>query len=223
MLLPEGIHIGNFRAACRIWTIGASLVRELKTNVRNVEARGASMERKFMDSCAALPPAQAIVSRSGKLLDRRKSRMITIRRYESQDTKALHSIATESYIEQAKEGASVTAENPALQAYLEHIVAIQAGGKGLILVAEQDNKLVGFGCLQYEDTYAFLSDLYVTLGKRSQGVGSLLSEKLEEQARSRGADHIALRVAADNTASRAFYDRKQYQEKFVVMAKSLGD
>ena len=149
--------------------------------------------------------------------------MVTIKRYESGGSKAFHRLATESYIEQTNESASVTAENPALQAYLEHIVAIQAGGKGLILVAEQDNKLVGFGCLQYEDTYAFLSDLYVTLGKRSQGVGSLLSEKLEEQARSRGADHIALRVAADNTASRGFYDRKQYQEKFVVMAKSLGD
>lgn len=148
--------------------------------------------------------------------------MTTVRQYESQDEKAFRRIAIDNYTEQTKESQSVTVEAPAVQAYLEHIIGIQAGGKGLILVAEQEQKLVGFACLQYEDAYAFISDLYVTPGKRGQGVGTLLTEKFEEQARSTGASHIALRVEADNTDSRSFYIKKQYQEKFVVMSKELS-
>ncbi len=148
--------------------------------------------------------------------------MTTVRQYESQDEKAFRSIALENYIEQMKESQAVTAETPAVQAYLEHIIGIQAGGKGLVLVAEQENKLVGFGCLQLEGEYAFMSDLYVTPGKRGQGAGTLLTEKFEERARSMGASRIALRVDADNAGSRNFYIKKQYQEKFVVMSKALG-
>ncbi len=149
--------------------------------------------------------------------------MITVRQYESRDEDAFRRIATGNYTEQMKESESVTAEHPALQAYLEHLVAIQAGGKGRILVAEQGNKLVGFVCLQREDSYVFMSDLYVTPKMRSQGIGTLLTDKSEEQARSMGADHVALRVEADNTGSRSFYNKKRYQEKFVVMSKSLVD
>lgn len=149
--------------------------------------------------------------------------MTTVRHYQAQDEKALRSIATENYIEQAKDGESVSAETPALQAYLKHIIGVQADEQGLVLVAEHENTLLGFVCLQYEDTYAFVSDLYVTPEHRCHGVGASLTESVEELAKKQGSSHIALRVEAENTNSRSFYSKKNYQEKFVVMSKALDE
>lgn len=158
--------------------------------------------------------------------------MTTVRQYESRDEQQLRVIAFQNYNEQIQEVESTDPDDPAAQAYLEHLIHMQAGGKGIILVAEQDQKLIGFVCLlgpsgpaagkKSDDAYAFMSDLFVDPDYRNQGVGTQLIEMVEVQARTMGADNVALRVAVDNTGSRNFYTKNRYQEKFVVMSKELS-
>jgi len=158
--------------------------------------------------------------------------MTTIRSYDPQDESLLRDIAIQNYVGQLQDSKPVTPDNPELQAYLAHIIQTQESGKGIILLAERDNRLIGFVCLQRPDNttsengnqgaYAFVSDLFVLPEYRHQGVGSLLNRKLEEQARVLGATNVALRVAADNKEAREFYINEQYQDKFVVMSKDLS-
>jgi ribosomal protein S18 acetylase RimI-like enzyme len=159
--------------------------------------------------------------------------MTTVRLYEAQDEQQLHDIAVQNYIEQFQDARLTDLGDPALQAYLAYIVQIQESGKSTILVAERENRLIGFVCLQApenttaenggESAYAFMSDLFVIPECRHQGVGSLLTRDLEARARVMGATSVALRVAADNEGSRRFYTKERYQEKFVVMSKELSD
>ncbi|VAW72895.1 hypothetical protein MNBD_GAMMA15-402 [hydrothermal vent metagenome] len=148
--------------------------------------------------------------------------MTTVRHYKTQDEKEFRNIAAENYVEQEKGNEADISAPSALQAYLEHVIEIQTSGKGLILVAEQENRLVGFVCLQFENDYVFMSDLYVIPESRNQGIGSMLTEQLEEQASVKGATHIALKVEAGKTNAKSFYKNKHYQEKFVVMSKTLN-
>lgn len=155
--------------------------------------------------------------------------MTTVRLYEPQDEPQLRDIAYLNYTGQFQDTRPTAADDPAVKAYLSHIVHIQQGGKGIVLVAEQDKKLTGFVCLLKpengagESAYAFMSDLFVVPECRKQGVGSQLTRALEEQARLMGATRVALRVEADNAASRSFYIKAHYQEKFLVMSKELPD
>ena len=157
--------------------------------------------------------------------------MATVRLYESRDEQQLRDIACQNYVEQFQGNSPIELDDPELEAYLAHIIQKQASGKGIILVAEQENRLIGFVCLlapektaaenDGESAYAFMSDLFVVPACRHQGTGSLLTRKLEEQARVMGATSVVLRVMANNKGSRQFYMKERYQEKFVVMSKRL--
>lgn len=159
--------------------------------------------------------------------------MTTVRNYGSRDEQNLRRLAIQNYTEQLQETGSIDPEDPAVCAYLQHIIQIQESGNGVIVLAEQEKKLVGFVCLlgpggtaadkNSEDAYAYMSDLFVVPEYRGQGVGSLLTKTVEEQARAMGADYVALRIAADNTGSLSFYVKKKYQEKYVVMSKRFSD
>jgi len=158
--------------------------------------------------------------------------MTTVRPYQPQDEPQLRDIAVQSYAAQFQGSKPSSPDDPALQAYLAHIIQIQEGGKGIILLAEQEDRLIGFVCLLKPDhnaaeegdesAYVFMSDLFVIPECRHQGVGSQLTGELEEQARAMGATNIVLRVAAENGDARRFYLHEQYQEKFLVMSKMLS-
>jgi len=163
----------------------------------------------------------------------RDVRMTIVRQYESRDEPQFREIVIRNYAEQLSKTRTTDPDDPAVQVYLEHIIHMQQDSRGVILVAEQGNTLIGFVCLlgpgssngdkDSEGAYAFMSDLFVIPENRNNGVGSLLTQKIEEQARALGADNVALRVAADNSDSLRFYSRNRYQEKFVVMSKELSD
>ena len=123
------------------------------------------------------------------------------------------------------------ADAAAFDGFLNHLLGIQAKEEGHIFVAEQDGRLLGFVCLLAPvasaglddggEAYAFLSDLFVHPDSRRTGVGRLLTEEAERQARRCGADRVALKVLAENAPARDFYRECEYQERFVVMSKQL--
>ncbi len=58
-----------------------------------------------------------------------------------------------------------------------------------------------------ESLECYLAELYVTPGRRGQGLGRALMRAAIEQARRHGADRMDLSTSEDDVAARALYER----------------
>ena len=70
-------------------------------------------------------------------------------------------------------------------------------------------------------TFAFIYDVEVRKGLRSQGWGKGLMAYAEQWARKRGAHEIGLNVFGGNSVARGLYGSLGYHERSVTMAKPL--
>ena len=157
--------------------------------------------------------------------------MTRAREYCQNDYQQLRELALGLYKSEHPSADPTGSDAAAFDGFLNHLLGIQAKEEGHILVAEQDGRLLGFVCLlapvasagleEGGEAYAFLSDLFVRPDSRKTGVGRLLTEKAEREARRCGADRVALKVLAENVPARDFYREREYQERFVVMSKQL--
>jgi len=86
-------------------------------------------------------------------------------------------------------------------------------GGTICLVAENDDRLVGFAIL---NPYfpgpnlshgLYLKELYVAGHARSDGVGEKLIDAIRELAQQRGNTRVLWTTGADNKRAQAFYDR----------------
>lgn len=78
-------------------------------------------------------------------------------------------------------------------------------------VAQEQEKIVGMGelaiTLKPEGIIAQLEDVVVDSGQRGKGLGKMISEKLIERARIRGARTIQLSSNPSRTAANALYQK----------------
>ncbi len=92
-----------------------------------------------------------------------------------------------------------------------------------ILVAEQDNKIVGFAhvvileqkkvpCL-IPERVIYLQDLDVSEELRSQGIGAKLIEACKDYGKKKGADFMRTQVFPQNVRGMKFYERAGFSEK----------
>jgi GNAT superfamily N-acetyltransferase len=103
------------------------------------------------------------------------------------------------------------------------------GADAAVLVAELENKVVGFAYIQYEamdyanllENAAWLHDIYIEEASRGSNAGKLLIEKSIEVAKELGADKLMLSVAAKNEFARAFFERRGFRETMVEMMLDL--
>ena len=114
----------------------------------------------------------------------------------------------------------------------EHFYGSQTEAEdAAVLVAEIDNKIVGFTYLQYEamdyanllENAVWLHDLYVGEQARSRNAGKILIEKSIEVAKELGADKLMLSVAAKNSYAKDFFERKGFRETMVEMMLNLTE
>lgn len=84
--------------------------------------------------------------------------------------------------------------------------AMRDPSTNVIVILKQD-RMFGFGIMQYGDDTAHLSLLAIHPAQRHQGLGARLVDWLEQCARSAGSTHIRLEARADNRAAIAFYER----------------
>lgn len=157
--------------------------------------------------------------------------MINIRKYRPTDYAQLGLLACALYATQHAHAADPS--EPGVSEYIVQLLGNTEKDGALLLVAEHESELVGFVSLLElvvpegreagKDAYSFLSDLFVREDFRNKGTGSLLTNAAEQYARQAGASRIALKVLTENRDAVAFYRKMDYQEKFRVLSKSLGE
>lgn len=96
-------------------------------------------------------------------------------------------------------------------------------------VAERDGRVVGFvnldlrTRLNFSTPQAWIPDLVVAEGSRSEGVGAALLERCEEFARERGCWSLTLESANWRERAQTFYERQGLKDSGKAFAKVLAD
>lgn len=119
------------------------------------------------------------------------------------------------------------------EAYLAQMQARCAAHGGVILVAEEEGKVVGFvGLLtrveeeeldQPPEPHALVSDLSVTESARGRGIGRALLRAAEARARRAGARELRIGALTGNTAAEELYRTEGFRPWLVLLSKSLTD
>jgi ribosomal protein S18 acetylase RimI-like enzyme len=116
--------------------------------------------------------------------------------------------------------------------YAQLLIRTAAERNGGIRMARAGTEIVGFGCAWIEDdddpllqddarTYAYVSDIFVEVAWRRQGVALQLLDALEVEMRSRGCHRIRICSKAANHLALECYKKAGYQPYEIVFAKRL--
>ena len=96
-------------------------------------------------------------------------------------------------------------------------------------LGEIDGQPVGFACLrlvphlQGDEPYAELTDIYVDVPFRRQGVARALLAQVEATARAAGAREVVLITGFDNESAQAAYRASGYANWALAMRKRFSD
>lgn len=104
--------------------------------------------------------------------------------------------------------------------------------KGFILVAELDEKIVGFATIftampqegefdELDFTYGFISHISVNPEARGAGAGKQLMVACEAKAKDAGCQWLRVPALGQNKQARAIYEHLGFQEQYVVLEKTL--
>ena len=100
-----------------------------------------------------------------------------------------------------------------------------------VLVAEFDNRLVGFAYVVYEEknyaelavSVAHLHDIYIDEEARRSGAGQKLMDAAVDFAKQHGASKLMLSVAAKNLAGQSFFKQAGFETTMHEMMLVVGD
>lgn len=100
-----------------------------------------------------------------------------------------------------------------------------------LLVAELEQKIVGFTIAQIQETplfnclvqrkYAYIFDIVVDPSVRGQGAGALLLNAMKAWAKQQKMTHLELSVLAENADAKRFYQREGLKKVSTVMGIAL--
>ena len=109
--------------------------------------------------------------------------------------------------------------------FVRQMLEDASGPDGLVLVAEDQRRVVGFASGRVETRRererlavidfrnGVVPELYVSPGWRRRGLGRVLLARLEEHFRGRGCQASVIEVFAPNVGARVFYGRVGYEER----------
>jgi diamine N-acetyltransferase len=113
----------------------------------------------------------------------------------------------------------------------DYYLGLVADENAALLVAEVDEKLVGFVHAILRDTpafpifiprcYAIVEGIVVNSGFQNHGIGKILMDKMQEWATTKGATSIELNVYEFNETAISFYERLGYQSFSRKMSKEI--
>lgn len=87
-------------------------------------------------------------------------------------------------------------------------------GKDILLVAKENNTLIGFCFTTVLVGWAMCNDLYVTSSYRRQGVGKKLMEETIDKLKKKGIGYLGLIVNTDNLRGLKFYEKNGFVKGF---------
>jgi ribosomal protein S18 acetylase RimI-like enzyme len=117
--------------------------------------------------------------------------------------------------------------------YLRRMLEEHSEHNGTMLLALSNEHVVGFGAAivqsRLEDDWfgstpaimGRITELFVTVPHRDQGVGTALMAKLEAELKSRGCEYVWVEVFSPNAAAHRFYERLGYGDRDVQMIKKV--
>ena len=156
--------------------------------------------------------------------------MVHIRQYQASDAPALIVLIREL---QASEVALYERMKPADDMgewYIELLKKQCAEDDGAILIAEEDDKVLGYAVVltrSVEDgkgdevsyEYGYVIDLVVAKDARRRGIARMLLDDCERRVRDAGRDDLRITVLARNEGARALYRSLGFDDHLVNMRK----
>jgi ribosomal protein S18 acetylase RimI-like enzyme len=95
-------------------------------------------------------------------------------------------------------------------------------GEGVVLIAEQDGRALGFVDAEFEKGAVVVVDVYVRKEAQRQGIATALLEQVAAAARERGLEHMKLEVDSRNNGALRFYERLGFEEGAKVLRVALS-
>jgi GNAT superfamily N-acetyltransferase len=153
---------------------------------------------------------------------------MTIRFYRASDFGDLKLliIALQEY-ERTFDAARITPDNAFAEWYAGKLLDVITEQKGVILVAEQDGKAVGYAAgfpdeeWEYRDVYFYIAELSVLPDHRGRGIGTSLMKAMEDYARKEGYARTGIGVISPSARVHAFYQRLGYADHVVKLRKTI--
>jgi ribosomal protein S18 acetylase RimI-like enzyme len=119
------------------------------------------------------------------------------------------------------------------KSYAARLIENVTQKNGIILMACQGDKKIGFACswigkdddplLREEfSLYAYVSDIFVSEFSRGQGVGHLLMDSIEKVMSERGCVRIRVCSKGTNRLALKLYENSGYQPYEIIFAKTIG-
>ncbi len=117
--------------------------------------------------------------------------------------------------------------------YVNRMLAEAADAKGLVLIAEEQGRIIGFAAgavrdRRPEDVYQVVSfqdgeltELYVVPEARHRGIGTALVEACERWFRENGCGAVHIEVFAPNEGAIRFYERLGYEARDIHQIKTF--
>src|SRR2546423_1267683 len=96
-------------------------------------------------------------------------------------------------------------------------------GEGIVLIAEEDGRALGFTEGEFAKGHVFVVDLYVRDEARRRGIGAALIARVADAARTRGLTHMELHVEERNSSAVRFYERLGFRDAAKVMRVALDE
>jgi GNAT superfamily N-acetyltransferase len=159
--------------------------------------------------------------------------MPTIRPYREDDFPALLGLVRELQAHEAAIYDRMKAPEDIGQWYFEHFAERCVEENGLILVADEDGRILGYATIltaveergtgdEVAYTFAEIADLVVTREARGRGIGRLLLGECERRARAAGRDLLRIGVLAVNARAHRFYEDFGFRDHHITMSKKLA-
>jgi ribosomal protein S18 acetylase RimI-like enzyme len=118
--------------------------------------------------------------------------------------------------------------------YVDKMLSEAGGGEGVVLIAEERGRIVGFGAgavreRREDDVHQLapfhdgeVTELYVVPDARNRGIGTALLGALETWFAEEGCGAVHIEVFAPNQGAIRFYRRLGYEPRDILQIKSLG-
>lgn len=110
------------------------------------------------------------------------------------------------------EVAAIEASNFSIPWSENAFLAAMESGENILVVAECENKVVGYICMYVSFEEGEITNVAVDQSRRKNGTGSAMMEYVFNEAREHDIERIVLEVRVSNDSAIALYKKHEFEE-----------